>query len=515
MMHSDEQQLQYGVRRINLSDMGITILPGKREMMKRFLIHLSMTMGLIASSGIVAYLIEYFHLRVENILIVFVLCVLWVAIATKRFGWAIFASLSCTLTFNYFFTEPRHSLRVSDPSYLFSLLIFLATAFIVTTLANRLQAQLTISARKEELTERLFRFSSGLLNFSSRNEIVRYSEDMIGNLAGKPCQIIIGAESIEKYHGAEQAPGESADAGKMRNSRGDPPQFIIPIVKGNSVSGILKIGCRKMELQKDILSCMDAMLAQFLLAIEREELLRAEQLHTLNIEKERLGNNLLRSISHDLRTPLTAIAGGSEFILENGNISPEMERSLLENIHSDALWLGAMVENLLNMARIQEGRLKPDLKPEVVDEIIGEAVARIKRRAGSHAIEIIPCKEIIVVMLDSQLILQVLMNLLNNAIEHGSATCRVSVTVMKLDHFIEFSVIDNGGGIPEEILAHLFKPFHAMSVHEKETRRGVGLGLSICKAIIEEHGGEIRGWNNDQGGATFAFTIPWKENNHE
>lgn len=506
MMQSDEQQLQYGVRRINLSDMGITILPGKREMMKRFLLHFSMTMGLIASSGIIAYYIKYFDLRVENILMVFVLCVLWVAIATKRFGWAIFASLSCTLTFNYFFTEPRHSLRVSDPSYLFSLMIFLATAFIVTTLANRLQAQLKISARKEELTERLFRFSSGLLNYSSRNEIVRYSEDMIGNLAGRPCQILIGAE---------HAPSESADPGMLRNPQGNPPQFIIPIIKGNSVSGILKIGCRKTELQKDILSCMDAMLAQFLLAIEREELLRAEQLHSLNIEKERLGNNLLRSISHDLRTPLTAIAGGSEFILENGNISPEMERSLLENIHSDALWLGAMVENLLNMARIQEGRLKPDLKPEVVDEIISEAVARIRRRAGSHAIEIIPCKDIIVVMLDSQLILQVLMNLLNNAIEHGSASCRVSVTVMKLKHFIEFSVIDNGGGIPEEILAHLFKPFHAMSVHEKETRRGVGLGLSICKAIIEEHGGEIRGWNNDLGGATFAFTIPLKENNHE
>lgn len=495
--------------------MSVSVRRENQDNMKRFLVHLSMTSGIITLSGIVAYLIEYFDLRVENILIVFVLCVLGVAIATKRFGWAIFASLSCTLTFNYFFTEPRYSLRVSDPSYLFSLSIFLTTAFIVTTLANRLQAQLKISARKEELTERLFKYSSGLLNFSSRTGIIQYSEDIISKLAGKPCRINTGPQSSVSNILSRNASSGSENKDLNTVSQNSPSPYSIPIMKGAGVAGTLEIGCRKTELQKDILPCIDAMLAQFLLAIEREELFRAEQIYKLNIEKERLGNNLLRSISHDLRTPLTAIAGGSGFILENSNVSPEMERSPLENIHSDALWLGAMVENLLNMARIQEGMLKLDIRPEVVDEIIGEAVARIKSRIGLHTIEIIPCNEIIVAMLDSQLILQVLMNLLNNAMEHGSPSCKISIAVLKLDHSIEFSVIDDGGGIPQEIVAHLFKPFHAMSVHEKETRRGVGLGLSICKAIIDAHSGEIKGWNNNQGGATFAFTIPLKENKNE
>jgi two-component system sensor histidine kinase KdpD len=257
---------------------------------------------------------------------------------------------------------------------------------------------------------------------------------------------------------------------------------------------------------------METILAQFVIALDRESLHKAQEANRINIEKERLRNSLLRSISHDLRTPLTAIAGGSEFLLEHLDTSDlETIRSLLSDINSDAVWLGSMVENLLNMAKIQDGKLMLEKRPEVVDDIVAEAVSRIAKNLGGHRLIMERAEGILLAPMDARLIIQVLLNLIGNAISHTRPDCSIFLGTRNTEGAVEFSVSDDGGGLSEEALSHLFESFAAPASGKGERRRGVGLGLSICKAIVRAHGGDIRGWNNDRSGATFAFTLPVEE----
>ncbi len=453
--------------------------------------HAAETLGILLLSTLLAFLISSLHLRVENILIVYVLSILVIVVETKRYVWGVIASLYCTFSFNFFFTEPLHTFVIADPSYFISLGIFLTAAFIVSTLTSRLQSQIEISKRNEEMTDKLYKVSSGYLNISEKEKIVSYGEKSITMLLGKPCRILYG----------EAAPKNPSGAATR-----------IPIMNKQVEVGTLEVDCPEGAIAKDEWLYLETILSQFVMAMEREELHQAEERHRINIEKERLRNNLLRSISHDLRTPLTAIAGGSEFLLDSSrNIDEETRLSLLADIHSDAVWLGSMVENLLNMARIQDGKLIIKKQTEIVDDIIDEALSRVTKNLGQHSLSYIPSKGIILVSLDAQLIIQVLINLLGNAIGHTKADCHITVKTESKGKFIEFSVSDDGGGMKQDILDHLFESFGTSGNRASENRRGAGVGLSICKAIVSAHGGSIAGRNNAEGGATFSFLLPVEE----
>lgn len=474
--------------------------------------HAAETFGILFLATLVAFLIQSRNLRVENILIIYVLSILVIVIETKSYGWGVVSSLFCTLAFNYFFTEPRHTLVIDDPSYFISLGIFLIVAFIVSTLTSRLQSQIAISARNEEMTDKLYKVSSGYLNTSEREDIIAYGERSITTLLGKPCKILYGEAAALSDPEAAWCFRNGLVSGMAEHLATASKKRFIPITDKTITVGVLKIDCSDGDIAKDEWLYLETMVSQFVMAMEREELHEAEELHRLNIEKERLRNNLLRSISHDLRTPLTAIAGGSEFLLERlETMDTETMKSLLSDIHSDAVWLGTMMENLLNMARIQEGKLIIKKQAEVVDDIIGEALSRVAKNLGEHRLSCAPSDGIFLVPMDGQLIIQVLMNLLNNAIEHTAPDCRITVKAEKRGDRVELSVSDDGGGIDEAMLDHLFESFGSSETRASENRKGAGLGLSICKAIILAHGGSISGKNNAEGGATFSFSLPIEE----
>ena len=470
------------------------------------------TLGILLLSTLVAFLIRSLNLRVENILIVYVLSILVIVVETKRYVWGVIASLFCTFSFNFFFTEPLHTFVIADPSYFISLGIFLIAAFIVSTLTSRLQSQIEISKRNEEMTDKLYKVSTGYLNISEREKIVSYGEKSITILLGRPCRILYGEAASSEDMNAAQNYRKRISGGMGRPAKGDSTQACIPIMIKDTAVGVLKVDCSIGSIAKDEWLYLETILSQFVMAMEREELHQAEERHRINIEKERLRNNLLRSISHDLRTPLTAIAGGSEFLLDRSkDIDEDTKRSLLADIHSDAVWLGSMVENLLNMARIQDGKLIIKKQTEIVDDIIDEALSRVTKNLGEHSLSYIPSKGIILVSLDAQLIIQVLINLLGNAIGHTRADCHIVVKTERRGKDIEFSVSDDGGGMNRDILDHLFESFGTSGNRASENRRGAGVGLSICKAIISAHGGSITGQNNSEGGATFSFLLPAEE----
>ena len=231
------------------------------------------------------------------------------------------------------------------------------------------------------------------------------------------------------------------------------------------------------------------------------------------VAQERYRGNMLRAISHDLRTPLSGIMGTSEILM--GMAEKQDERYVLaENIYKDAAWLHALVENILNLTRMQDGRLVLEKQMEAVEEVIEMAVTAIGKRAPERDIAVEIPDEVLLVPMDAKLIGQVLINLLDNAVKHTTVEEEICLTVSVNEKTKEavFSVADEGCGIAREDLPNIFKMFYTTSQKGADTDRGMGLGLAICKSIITAHGGRIWAENrSDRTGAQFTFTLPMEE----
>ena len=235
---------------------------------------------------------------------------------------------------------------------------------------------------------------------------------------------------------------------------------------------------------------------------KQRERLRAEN------EKEKMRANLLRSVSHDIRTPLTAILGATSAVLENPEMSPEDRSILLEDVRDDAQWLIRVVENLLSITRIGSDQASIAKSPEAAEEVLGEAARKFRRRFPQVSVSVTAPESLLMVPMDPILIAQVLSNLLENAVLHGGTTTAISLSVQKEGDFARFSVRDNGRGIPESALPTLFDG--TMKHSETPTsdgKRNMGLGLSVCLAVVRAHGGAMEAHNLETG-AEFSFRLP-------
>ena len=219
--------------------------------------------------------------------------------------------------------------------------------------------------------------------------------------------------------------------------------------------------------------------------------------------------NLLRAISHDLRTPLTSIIGSSTVYLENeAHLTDIEKKSLVSHILEDSNWLLNMVENLLSVTKITGGATNLKKQDEIIEEIVGEAVGRIRKRFPDSVVNVSVPEEMLIVPMDATLIEQVLINLMENAIRHSGSTAPIGVKVSRKKSGAVFTISDNGKGIDPSRIPDIFdgKTQHGSS----DSSRGIGIGLSICKSIILAHDGKIFAKNNLNGGASFTFVLPMK-----
>jgi K+-sensing histidine kinase KdpD len=227
------------------------------------------------------------------------------------------------------------------------------------------------------------------------------------------------------------------------------------------------------------------------------------------IEKEKTRSMLLRSISHDLRSPLTGIAGSSSFLAEKYDTIPREDAvALLEDMEKDANSLIRMIENLLNMTRIQDGRLIIRKKQEVLDDLISDAVSRAVKKGSTHKVVLAPDSGILLVPVDGQLITQVFVNLLDNAVKYTPGGTLITIRTVLSDDSRNavITVADNGPGIPSGSIDRIFE--NCVTGAESDKGRGLGLGLPICRTIMEAHGGTIGVHNAPEGGAVFTLTLP-------
>lgn len=246
--------------------------------------------------------------------------------------------------------------------------------------------------------------------------------------------------------------------------------------------------------------------------IKQQEKIKAES------ERERMRGNLLRAVSHDLRTPLTSIYGATSVIIDNyDSISKEKQIKLLGEIHEDSQWLIRMVENLLSVTRIDDNITKIVKTPVVLDELLDSVIVKFKKHYPNQKVQILAPNDFISIPMDPILIQQVLMNIMENAIMHAEGMSELEVSVHVEDSKAIFEIKDNGCGIPEERLPHLFTGYleRDTSVPTDGSRNNMGIGLSVCSTIIKAHGGNIYAKNRPEGGALFGFSLEMEEENEQ
>lgn len=463
-------------------------------------------------STLLALVLHELKLRSENILLIYVVGVLIVILEVKSYLWGVISSLVFVFAFNFLFITPKYTFMVDDPNYYVSFGIFIVVAVIVSTLTARLQKQILISRRNEEITNKLNKISRGFLNLTGGYQIIQYGERCLSDITERKVAICLREKDAEFSDAAAQwCLHNSMACGFAEANFPAHPCKYLPLRSNHKTIGAVSVDCSEGDLSDEEKMCINTVLTQVTMALERDMLNTIEEKNRIKIEREKLKSNLLRSISHDLRTPLTGIAGGVGFLSESlDSLDQDTIRSMLNDINSDAEWLSNMVENLLNMTRIQDGRLCVQLKNEVVDDIILEAAARVSRRIGNHSLSVKGPDEILLVPVDGQLMIQVLVNLLDNAFRHTKENSTVECAAYSKEGNIIFEVSDNGGGIHQDQMEHIFESFFTTSHGNGDNHRGVGLGLSICQSIIEAHNGEIIAENNSKGGATFRITLPGK-----
>lgn len=234
----------------------------------------------------------------------------------------------------------------------------------------------------------------------------------------------------------------------------------------------------------------------------------------MEVEREKIKATLLRAISHDLRTPLTAIIGATSTVLENKDeLSDEKQRELLEEVVEESRWLIQMVENLLSITKINSEEMKIHKQEEVVEEVLSDAIHKFRVRYPKVKLVVNLPEEILIVPMDAMLIVQVLNNLLENAVIHAINYTKIEISVKEKGESVEFIVADDGNGIYPELLPHIFdeKYLNRTQHQRSDGTKSMGIGLSVCWSIIRAHGGEISASNRPEGGAEFKFTLPMGE----
>lgn len=271
--------------------------------------------------------------------------------------------------------------------------------------------------------------------------------------------------------------------------------FAIPV---NLVSGIVMI----------IISILTSALTT---KLKQHEAMKAES------EKERMRANLLRAVSHDLRTPLTTIYGSSTALLENGqSIGEEQKNTIINGIKEDAQWLIRMVENLLSITKLDGGGIHLIKTPTVLEELIDTVVLKFRKRYPQHNVKIRIPEKMLLIPMDAILIEQVLINILENAVQHGKGMTELSLEVFSIGKQAVFEIRDNGCGIAPERLNTLFDgKFAANTECADGQKRNTGIGLSVCATIIKAHGGDIQAENRLEGGAVFRFSLDTEEINDD
>ena len=509
---------------------------------------LLVTAAIFAAASLIGYGFSIAGFPDASIALVYLLAVLFAVRQTSSLLTGLITSLAATFCFNYFFAEPRFTLTVNDPNYYVTFLVMTVTALAVSTLTARVRRDAQTAREREQDAKALYTLTNLLSDAPNMETIEEIAAGAVseGLQCGAGC---LGFDAsgnpeqtyIYKPYGRERSlirrePEEKEELlfrlNHLREDHYEGEEFYDwPMFSEDKILGVIRIQRADMEkMDPSQIRMLHAMLDSISLAMDRFRTAEQRIQSREEASRERYRANLLRSISHDIRTPLTGIIGTSEMLTARLADEPDA-RQMAEHIRKDAAWLHSLVENILTLTRLQDQGLSVAMETEVVEEIVGGAVARVAELHPDHEIEVELPEELLMAPMDAKLIEQVIINLLENAIKHSPPNGPVLVTVAagaadwlrpgagdpqdaggqgaaSLRDMVMISVCDEGTGIREKDLPHIFELFYSVEHHNRSRQRSYGLGLTICETIIRAHQGLIAARNREGAqGAEFAFAL--------
>ena len=453
--------------------------------------------SVIATAAICSVVLNNIGVDKVNILMIFMVGVLLVSAFTRGYFFGIVASCASIMIFNYFFTEPLHTFAINSTNDMTLILFFLMASVIASSLTARFQRQLEISKRNEQTAKLLYEITQGFMNVTGEDNIIRHGINYIKEQLGFDSMVQL--DDSRKYYSAD-------NISDLENSSGTE----LPITGIAQKLGTLRVYAESLPDKAGSGLLFNAVAAQMGIALDREFIYNERENTRIAMDREHLKSNLLRSIGHDLRTPLAGIAGASSYINSHAEtLEREGIKRLTADINEQAVWLTTLVENILNMTRIDKDELEVNKQIEVVDDVVSEAVTHVIG-LNKRPFKIILPNEVVTAPMDGKMIVQVLVNLLDNAVKHTPENCPVELVVSQKEGFVEFSVADGGNGTGDDPAARekLFDAFITSGKTGADGKKGIGLGLAICKAVIKAHGGIISTGTSHLGGALFTFTLP-------
>jgi two-component system sensor histidine kinase KdpD len=438
------------------------------------------------------------------------------------------ASVLSVAAFDFFFVPPYFTFAVSDTQYLVTFAVMLVVALVISSLAVRIRAQAESARERERRMAALYAMSRELactrgvrelrevavrhIGEVFRTQIVMLLPQPDGRLApdeGDAAQFPLDASELavgQWVHEHGQVAGQGTDTLPGASA------LYLPLTGSRGTVGVL--GLRPQDprpLQApEQLHQLEAFASQTALAIERARLAEDAERAQVRAETERLRNSLLSSVSHDLRTPLASITGAASTLFENeGRLDARTRRDLLETLHEEADRLNRLVQNLLEMTRLESGALQLHTEWHSVEEVVGAALGRFGKALARRAVTTRVPPELPLVPMDDVLIEQVLINLIDNVLKYTPAESPIEVTAEDTGGAVLIEVADRGPGLRPGEERRIFEKFHRTEA--APTVRGAGLGLAICRGIVHAHGGRIWAENRPGGGVTVRFTLPVKE----
>ena len=485
---------------------------------------------ILAACTAVGFLFQRAGFSTENVIMVYILGVLTISMATTGHSYSLLASLCSVFIFNYFFTYPYFTL-MSDPSYIATFAVMLTVALLGSSLTTRVKRQAIQSAQKAYRTEILLETSQKLQKAEGSREILAVTATQLKKLLERDVLIYSadedgleqeamlfpvskGGDMSAYLTSSERAVAEwvwnnNKHAGATTHTLPSSKCLYIAVRGSDKVLAVVGIAipnAQKVDSFEKNLTV--AILDECGLALEKELTARAKQQIEELAHQETLRANLLRAISHDLRTPLTSISGNAGILMENGAVlDEEKRRYLYRSIYDDSMWLINLVENLLSLTRMGNGSVSLNIRPELLDEVFHEALSHLDRNAEQHHISVELEDDLLMADMDARLIVQVVINLVNNAIKYTPAGSHISLSAVRAGPFVQVEVSDDGPGIADSAKQKIFDMFYTADNSRGDGQRGLGLGLSLCRSIITAHGGEISVQDHQPHGSVFRFTL--------
>ena len=460
-----------------------------------------------------------------NVVMMFLLGVVFVAVRYGR-GPGVAASVAAVLLYDFFLVPPFYTFAVAGAQYFLTFGIMLVVALVISALTSRVRQHAEDARRRECRTEALYRLTRQLAATSGQYALVAVAQRQLNELLGGDVGIFLPGQdgALQRAAGTGLEDGvadiaaarQAFDHGKLAGvGTGALPSakaLYLPLVGPEGPVGVLGIrlpqGSERL-LTPDQRQLLEACAGQIALALQRSAMAEQTQRIFVEVEAERVRSSLLSSVSHDLRTPLAVIAGSSSSLLESGDAqTAETRRELLQTIYDETSRMAILVENVLRMTQLQSGAIVPQKQWQPLEEVVGSALGRLGKALADHPVTTRIPANMPLLQFDGVLIEQVLINLVDNAAKYTPPGTPVEITASTEEQNAAVEVADRGPGLAPGEARHIFDKFVRGAAGATPGRRGAGLGLAICRAIVEIHGGRIGAENRPGGGARFLFTIP-------